>query len=388
MPGPPQRLLQLPANRRCADCGAQDPRWSSVNLGVFICEVCAGIHRRLGTHISKVKSVALDEWKGEWLETVESVGNARANAFYEHSVPQEERFTGASAGLEGGDRINRTTAQVLERWIRAKYEERRYAPPGVQAPSSAAGTATKAASGTSAGAWPALDEAWPSAVGNGAGTEALAAPTAGDASSGMAFPPFPSGDAWPGPEADAAGAAEGLWSAAPAAAQQQASPWAGGPASAEPSSAWPAVSHVPGKWPAASCGGEGVAAVEAWPSAATVSWPTTGWAGPWPSAGNTVGGAAAARPPALAANTAVAGRSGKPGSASEVRHCSFLAFRPRSVPPRTGEAPPNVGEASPKVGCFPCRFAAERLQARMLRRESSLGKIFGARRSQGYEPLL
>ena len=34
-----------------------DPRWVSVNLGVFICFNCASIHQLLGAHISKVQSV-------------------------------------------------------------------------------------------------------------------------------------------------------------------------------------------------------------------------------------------------------------------------------------------------------------------------------------------
>ena len=48
-------LANLPANRLCADCGRTDPRWASYNLGVFVCVTCSGVHRSLGTHISKVR---------------------------------------------------------------------------------------------------------------------------------------------------------------------------------------------------------------------------------------------------------------------------------------------------------------------------------------------
>lgn len=53
-----RQLLQRPENRACADCGSSSaagrPTWASINTGAFICMRCAGIHRGLGVHISKV----------------------------------------------------------------------------------------------------------------------------------------------------------------------------------------------------------------------------------------------------------------------------------------------------------------------------------------------
>lgn len=40
---------------------------------------CSGIHRGMGTHISRVKSVDLDAWTDEQLQSVLRWGNARAN---------------------------------------------------------------------------------------------------------------------------------------------------------------------------------------------------------------------------------------------------------------------------------------------------------------------
>lgn len=129
----PKAISLRPGNRQCADCRSLDPRWASVNLGLFICEACAGIHRNLGTHISQVRSVTLDDWKAEWIAKVHQVGNDRAKAYYEHSVPAGEHYTG-QVDLVGGDTLNPVQARLLEQWIRAKYEERRFAPEGQRPP--------------------------------------------------------------------------------------------------------------------------------------------------------------------------------------------------------------------------------------------------------------
>ena len=39
-----------------------DPDWASLNLGALVCIECSGIHRNLGSHISRVRSLDLDEW--------------------------------------------------------------------------------------------------------------------------------------------------------------------------------------------------------------------------------------------------------------------------------------------------------------------------------------
>lgn len=39
-----------------------DPDWASLNLGTLVCIECSGIHRNLGSHISRVRSLDLDEW--------------------------------------------------------------------------------------------------------------------------------------------------------------------------------------------------------------------------------------------------------------------------------------------------------------------------------------
>ena len=58
-------FLDIPGNRKCADCSSKSPKWASINLGIMLCIECSGIHRSLGVHISKVRSVTLDDWEPE-----------------------------------------------------------------------------------------------------------------------------------------------------------------------------------------------------------------------------------------------------------------------------------------------------------------------------------
>lgn len=102
------------ANRFCADCNQKDPEWSAVNLGALLCEECAGVHRGLGVHISRVKSLVLDKWEPELLMLMKSIGNAMANSIWEFN---------ASPALKPNESSDRETR---ERYIKAKYELRRF----------------------------------------------------------------------------------------------------------------------------------------------------------------------------------------------------------------------------------------------------------------------
>uniref|UniRef100_A0ACB8GDT1 Arf-GAP with GTPase, ANK repeat and PH domain-containing protein 1 n=1 Tax=Sphaerodactylus townsendi TaxID=933632 RepID=A0ACB8GDT1_9SAUR len=78
-----QSIRNIRGNSRCVDCEAQNPDWASLNLGALMCIECSGIHRNLGTHLSRVRSLDLDDWPVELIKVMSSIGNELANSVWE-----------------------------------------------------------------------------------------------------------------------------------------------------------------------------------------------------------------------------------------------------------------------------------------------------------------
>uniref|UniRef100_A0A8P4KBJ1 ArfGAP with GTPase domain, ankyrin repeat and PH domain 2 n=1 Tax=Dicentrarchus labrax TaxID=13489 RepID=A0A8P4KBJ1_DICLA len=122
-----QALRNAKGNGLCVDCEAPNPTWASLNLGALICIECSGIHRNLGTHLSRVRSLDLDDWPGELTQVLAAIGNHMANSIWE-SCTQGRTKPSPNA-----------TREERESWIRAKYEQRAFVatlqpPPGPQLP--------------------------------------------------------------------------------------------------------------------------------------------------------------------------------------------------------------------------------------------------------------
>lgn len=64
-----------------------------LQLGIFLCIRCASLHRKLGTHISKVKSISMDSWNNDQVD----VGLPSRPL----SMPQSARRARARAGAPG-----------------------------------------------------------------------------------------------------------------------------------------------------------------------------------------------------------------------------------------------------------------------------------------------
>ncbi|CAH1417349.1 unnamed protein product [Lactuca virosa] len=87
-------LHRVCGNDRCADCGASDPDWACLNLGVVVCIECSGVHRNLGVHISKVRSLTLDVkvWEPSVITLFQSLGNAFANSVWEELLQSKGAY--------------------------------------------------------------------------------------------------------------------------------------------------------------------------------------------------------------------------------------------------------------------------------------------------------
>ncbi|BGP28523.1 hypothetical protein JCM10296v2_000258 [Rhodotorula toruloides] len=106
-------LAEQAGNNLCADCRAPEPKWASWSLGITLCIRCSGVHRSLGTHISKVRSIELDDWSDEQLAPLAEIGNVRSNEFYEAKLP-----AGTIAALADS---------MIASFIREKYVDKRWA---------------------------------------------------------------------------------------------------------------------------------------------------------------------------------------------------------------------------------------------------------------------
>uniref|UniRef100_A0A8D2Q5M8 Arf-GAP with coiled-coil, ANK repeat and PH domain-containing protein n=1 Tax=Varanus komodoensis TaxID=61221 RepID=A0A8D2Q5M8_VARKO len=111
-----QRVQSIPGNDQCCDCGQADPRWASINLGILLCIECSGIHRSLGVHCSKVRSLTLDSWEPELLKLMCELGNATVNQIYEAQCEE--------MGLKKP--TANSSRQDKEAWIKVKYVEKQF----------------------------------------------------------------------------------------------------------------------------------------------------------------------------------------------------------------------------------------------------------------------
>ncbi|KAK2863109.1 hypothetical protein Q5P01_002642 [Channa striata] len=109
-------IQAIAGNRQCCDCGEPGPDWASINLGITLCIVCSGIHRSLGVHFSKVRSLTLDSWEPELIKLMCELGNTVINRIYEARI-DEITIKKPHPSSPRGDK---------ESWIKSKYVEKKF----------------------------------------------------------------------------------------------------------------------------------------------------------------------------------------------------------------------------------------------------------------------
>ena len=68
-------ILKKEGNSECVDCATPNPKWASMNNGIFLCLKCAGVHRSLGMKISLIRSLQIDTWSEKQLLYLTKGGN-------------------------------------------------------------------------------------------------------------------------------------------------------------------------------------------------------------------------------------------------------------------------------------------------------------------------
>ncbi|KAK6160547.1 hypothetical protein DH2020_003928 [Rehmannia glutinosa] len=121
---PVSRILrEVPGNDQCAECNASEPDWASLNLGILMCIECSGIHRNLGVHISKVRSVTLDVkvWEPTVLDLFQALGNAYCNSVWEELLPKHRDLKIESEAPSVTKPRPKEAIQQKEKYVQAKY---------------------------------------------------------------------------------------------------------------------------------------------------------------------------------------------------------------------------------------------------------------------------
>ncbi|ONM56276.1 Discolored-paralog3 [Zea mays] len=130
-------LRKVAGNNCCADCGASEPDWASLNLGILLCIECSGVHRNMGVHISKVRSLTLDVrvWEQSVINLFQSIGNTFANSVWEEMLPSSscvdhgdisraDGLENMSHGFAPKKPKQSDSIAVKEKFIHAKYAEK------------------------------------------------------------------------------------------------------------------------------------------------------------------------------------------------------------------------------------------------------------------------
>lgn len=109
------RSVEDSRNDLCADCGSGDSvEWVSVNLMVVVCLKCSSCHRNMGSHVSKIRSLKLDNFTKEGIVLLGYINNVDVNGYLEFGAKDSK----ISENLTDNERLA---------YIKAKYIAKTFA---------------------------------------------------------------------------------------------------------------------------------------------------------------------------------------------------------------------------------------------------------------------
>ncbi|XP_038057058.1 arf-GAP with Rho-GAP domain, ANK repeat and PH domain-containing protein 1-like isoform X2 [Patiria miniata] len=110
------KVYQNSSNTYCAECRMKDPDWASINLGICVCKNCSGLHRNLGVHVSKVRSLKMDTkvWTPALVQVMLKLGNKNSNAFWEANLNEDEKAM-------PDDTLDRRKMYIVNKYSKKKY---------------------------------------------------------------------------------------------------------------------------------------------------------------------------------------------------------------------------------------------------------------------------
>lgn len=105
-------LLQLPGNKKCADCSSKGPVYANITFNTFVCTTCSGIHREFN---HRVKSISMATFKPEEVKALQEGGNEVARQKW-LALWSSDDFPEPAAGDQ----------EAIRRFIALKYIDQKW----------------------------------------------------------------------------------------------------------------------------------------------------------------------------------------------------------------------------------------------------------------------